>query len=449
MVGVDGRHARRAATRRARPRAAAPRAPPRGARRGSRRSRACRSQPGCPRAPAEPRAPARARGRAARRARASTKARSLRALASSGCSTTTFSKRLLRLRELALAEVEASRAAAARPSAARPRTRPPRRSAAPRRVSPDAGRCRTSSSTAPGSVGAASKARSTSASARRELAAATRAPGRAAAARAGVARPAAISASSRASASSGSSRRELELDERLEQPRIARRARQRGEQRRLRRARSARRPRGARTRSAASTGGFGWASTCVEHGAAGVGLAELVEGARAAHFVGRREVASAAREHAVGEDHLAPLLRVVVDARLEPVELEGVGRQRDGPIDRGDGGRQVAEPLLATASMRWMLRAVSRIFTSSRRIAAASAKRPSATASCASAVACDRIVGKGVGQLDVAGARVGELVRADLDARRSAPRAAASARPPSSVRRRWAMASAARRLRSR
>ena len=40
----------------------------------------------------QPRAPARARGRAARRARASTKARSLRALASSGCSATTFSR---------------------------------------------------------------------------------------------------------------------------------------------------------------------------------------------------------------------------------------------------------------------------------------------------------------------------------------------------------------------
>ena len=183
-------------------------------------------------------------------------------------------------------------------------------------------------------------------------------------------------------------RRELELDERLEQPRIARLALARGEQRRLRR-RVVRPALAARELDRGVRRSIRPGEQLLEHGASGVGIAELVEGSRAAHLVARREPAAAAREHAVVDEHLSPVLRVVVDARLDPVELDESGASAMARSIAATAAGRSPSRCSARASRRWFS-ALSWIFTSSRRIAAASAKRPSASASRASA---DRVIG--------------------------------------------------------
>jgi hypothetical protein len=135
---------------------------------------------------------------------------------------------------------------------------------------------------------------------------------------------------------------------------------------------------------------------------------------RAARLVAGRQAAAPARERAVVDQQLAPVLRVVVDARLDPVEPWRERGQSDGPLDRSDGGRQIAEPLLREREHALALHALVGLHQLAKdRGGGGSAAfgereprlgRPRG-----------RLAGKGIGQILEAGTRVGELAPVDLD----------------------------------
>ena len=214
-------------------------------------------------------------------------------------------------------------------------------------------------------------------------------------------------------------RRELELDQRLQQPLIPRRALLCGQQRRVRRleAGGAFAPRvlerGIRRR-------IRLRDHLLEHGTPGVAIAELVEGVGAAQVVARREALAAAREHAIGAQHLGPVLRVEVDARFEPVELERARGERNGPLDRGDGGGQIAESLLGDGEHPQALRALVALRQLAQDLGAFG---DLALGECDPSLGCPgrRIVGEVIGHLVEAVARLIDLVVAELEVDQLSP----------------------------